>query len=316
MSSASNDRGRAYEYAFLTALHEAIAEHRDVYIVDNSQYRAARGAWERVDEPMRGLLRLGSVSAVSTLFDLEPLILEDNGDVLELMIQPDATGAGGDVRDILIIRRDVRWEVGLSMKHNHFAAKHSRVSGTIDFGEKWYGVPCSREYWAEIRPIFDDLREKKASRMLWRDIGDKNEQYYVPVLQAFIEEVKRAYDAHPEIPRRLVEYFLGQYDFYKVVSVDRQRVTQIQTFNLRGTLNRPGERRAIIQIPQTHLPTRMIQVGMKPSSTTTVEMYLDNGWTFSFRIHSASSKVEDSLKFDIQIVGVPTTIMTINCSWV
>lgn len=41
-------------------------------------------------------------------------------------------------------------------------------------------------------------------------------------------------------------------------------------------------------------------------------MYLDNGWQFSFRIHNASTKVETSLKFDIQIIGMPASIITIN----
>ena len=42
---------------------------------------------------------------------------------------------------------------------------------------------------------------------------------------------------------------------------------------------------------------------------------MDGGWQFNFRIHNASTKVETSLKFDIQIVGMPATIISINCSW-
>ncbi|WP_279526594.1 HaeIII family restriction endonuclease [Mesocricetibacter intestinalis] len=30
-------------------------------------------------------------------------------------------------------------------------------------------------------------------------------------------------------------------------------------------------------------------------------------------MHNASTKVESSLKFDIQIIGMPTTIISINC---
>ena len=44
-------------------------------------------------------------------------------------------------------------------------------------------------------------------------------------------------------------------------------------------------------------------------------MFMDEGWQFSFRIHNASTKVEPSLKFDVQIVGMPTTIISINCMW-
>ncbi|RPD37239.1 HaeIII family restriction endonuclease, partial [Candidatus Liberibacter solanacearum] len=31
----------------------------------------------------------------------------------------------------------------------------------------------------------------------------------------------------------------------------------------------------------------------------------DGGWNISFRLHNASSKVEPSLKFDIQLVKTP-----------
>lgn len=54
----------------------------------------------------------------------------------------------------------------------------------------------------------------------------------------------------------------------------------------------------------------------KPNSTNTVELYMDGGWQFNFRIHNASTKVETSLKFDVQIVGIPATIISINCSWI
>ncbi len=40
-------------------------------------------------------------------------------------------------------------------------------------------------------------------------------------------------------------------------------------------------------------------------------------WQFSFRLHNAKDLVEPSLKFDIQIVGVPTQIVEVkfNCKW-
>ena len=42
---------------------------------------------------------------------------------------------------------------------------------------------------------------------------------------------------------------------------------------------------------------------------------MDGGWQFSFRIHNAETYVVPTLKFDIQIVGMPTAIITINCLW-
>ena len=76
--------------------------------------------------------------------------------------QKDESGETGDVRDIVIRRDDIEWEVGLSIKHNHAAVKHSRLSHVLDFGNEWYGIPCSNKYWNDVKPIFDMLeREKK-----------------------------------------------------------------------------------------------------------------------------------------------------------
>lgn len=160
------------------------------------------------------------------------------------------------------------------------------------------------------------LEKEKAKETKWRDIKNKAEVVYVPVLDAFIDELKASYAKDKEMPRKMVEYLLGKYDFYKVISVDARRLTKIQPFNFRGDLNKPSAKyKPKILVPQSQLPTRLVNVELKPESTNTVEMFLDNGWQFSFRIHSAATLVETSLKFDIQLIGMPTSMMTINCVW-
>ena len=45
-------------------------------------------------------------------------------------------------------------------------------------------------------------------------------------------------------------------------------------------------------------------------------MCFDNGWQFSFRIHNAEDYVKTSLKFDVQIVGMPAEVnIKFNCNW-
>ena len=39
-------------------------------------------------------------------------------------------------------------------------------------------------------------------------------------------------------------------------------------------------------------------------------MVLDEGWQISFRIHYASSLLETSLKFDINLIGNPPILFT------
>ena len=127
---------------------------------------------------------------------------------------------------------------------------------------------------------------------------DKEDAIYLPVLNAFINEMVRAYKTD------------------SVVAIDKKQETEFQAFNLRGELNKDGAKtKASVFVPRADLPTEIISLRIKPDSKNTAELFLNNGWSFSFRIHNASKIVEPSLKFDIQFLGVPASIITINCSW-
>lgn len=317
MSDLSNNQGRAYEYICLTTLSNEINKVRKAVIEQNSAYRAAEHAWSLMPDGFKSILSSSASAVVSTIFDMEPMIIEDSDDTLTLKIQTDNEGKDGDVRDIVIARKDVQWEIGLSLKHNHFAVKHSRLAKGLDFGKKWFGIPCSDQYWKDIKPIFDYLAIQKSDKKNWSDLPAKDTTVYVPLLQAFIDELNRSNTIDSSVPQKMVEYLLGEFDFYKVISIDSKRITRIQSYNMHGQLNQAS--RTImpqIQIPVASLPTRIVKLEFKPNSTNTVELYMDGGWQFSFRIHNAATKVETSLKFDIQIVGMPTTILTVNCNWV
>lgn len=316
MSSQSNDQGRAYEYICLLTLGNDIRRFRSATITENSSFYAAQRAWNSVSVQLQDNLTKAAEAAVQTIFDLEPLIVEDGDDELELFIQPDTKGEEGDVRDILIVRRGIHWEVGLSMKHNHFAVKHSRLSKALDFGKHWYGVPCSKQYWDDVKHVFLYLNDETRKNTKWSDLPAKERDVYIPLLTAFVNEVKRTNATSKGIPSKMVEYLLGEYDFYKVISIDKKRMTQILSFNLRGTLNQPSRsEKPKFDVPIASLPTRIVSLGFKPGSNNTVELYMDGGWQFSFRIHNAATLVEPSLKFDIQIIGMPITIISINCTW-
>jgi hypothetical protein len=265
---------------------------------------------------LQNVLTESAKATTATIFDMEPMLLEEGEDMVVLTCQTDKEGKDGDVRDIVITRKDVKWEIGISIKHNHFAVKHSRLGKSLDFGAKWFNVPCSQDYWNAIKPIFDYLSEQKTLGKKWSELPSKDLQVYVPLLQAFMNEIQKSNSMDSTVPRKMVEYLLGEFDFYKVISIDSKRITQIQTYNLHGNLNQPSRtNKPKIQVPVASLPTRIVSFDFKPNSKNTVELYMDGGWQFNFRIHNASTKVEQSLKFDIQIIGMPTTIISINCSW-
>ncbi len=317
MSNKSNNQGRAYEYIFLITLHNAINAERPAVILKDDSYEASKRAWNTLSEQQKSLYKLSAEATIDTFFALEPNINEKSDDVLHLYIQPDQKGEEADVRDVIVERKDIVWQIGMSMKHNHMAVKHSRLGGELDFGDKWYGIPCSQEYWEEVKPVFDYLEKCMKKGLYFRDLKSKQDEVYVPLLTAFMCEIKKQVKNDQAVPRRLVEYLLSKYDFYKVISIDRQRITTIQSFNMYGTLNRPSRvKKPDKEISITDLPSNLLYVGFKPRSKTTVIMCFDNGWQFSFRIHNAKDLVEQSLKFDIQITGIPAICdVKFNCIW-
>jgi len=230
-----------------------------------------------------------------------------------LEIVSDLQGQSGDVRDVLAIRSLQKWEIGVSAKNNHRAVKHSRLSNDINFGEKWLGIGCSEEYFKEIKPIFDGLaiqRKESNATKTWKSLGDYHTTTYVPVLDAFKKELIRLDKENPGIiAQRLVEYLIGNQDFYKVIKGNNK--VEIQAYNLHGTLSLPFEDiKPKFKMPKLKLPNRLIEVIYEENSKTTLLVTLNDGWQISFRIHNASSRIEPSLKFDINLVSSPHTLFT------
>lgn len=316
VSTKSNDQGRAYEYAWMQSLYKVLVEFRKTRIVENSSLAANEKAWKVIDVDMQETFKISADAAINTVLELEPKMSEIGEDELTLEFQKDGQGVKGDVRDIVIRRRDIEWEVGLSIKHNHDAVKHSRLSHSLDFGNEWFDLPCSDEYWKAVEPIFDVLKKEKEKGSKWSEIVNKGQKIYIPLLQAFIDEINRANAKDNTIPRKMIEYLIGIEDYYKVVSKDGKKLTMVHTFNMHGSLNKPAENKvSAITVPIVKLPTRLVALELKPNSDNTVEMYLDNGWQLSFRIHNASTKVEPSLKFDVQFISMPMEVLNIECKW-
>jgi len=226
--NTSNRNGRALEFAYLLTLTDVakLASHVNLVVEKNSSFFAAKTAWEAIPEDMQKTFLLSATAGVNAILEAEPIILDDNDDDLVVKIQPDGAGKEGDVRDILIIRRGMRWEIGVSVKNNHFAVKHSRLSSKLDFGDKWFGIKCSEHYWNDINPIFKYLSECKKKGLDWNELPSKENDVYIPLLLAFLTEVKRSYNIYGEdLAKSMVEYLIGKYDFYKAIGVNIKRLT-------------------------------------------------------------------------------------------
>lgn len=309
---AQTELGKAFEYACLKALYDFYSGSQDVKIVENEPLKTAQRNYENAGDKQKDLLA-GAQAAVRVLNRLEPRLTYPNKSVpLFLSLQTDAKGQAGDVRDVLCVRYGNDWEIGLSCKHNHAAVKHSRLSNSIDFGLKWFNVPCSQTYFDEIRPVFDELSDLRAKgralnkEIKFEDFDDVNERFYLPVLNAFIKELRRIDSENEGIPAKLIHYLMGEYDFYKIITNDEHKLTKVEAININGTLSRSSEgHKSITPMPVIKLPTEFFTIRMKKGSQTTVEVVCDNSWTITMRIHSAKKTVEPSLKFDVNLTGSP-----------
>lgn len=93
---------------------------------------------------------------METIFIPAPRFFEISEEGLTLKFPKVELGIKYDTNDIFFSRKD--FKIGLSIKHNHTAVKHSRLSHKIDFGLEWLGNPCSESYWQKVTPIFDRLK--------------------------------------------------------------------------------------------------------------------------------------------------------------
>jgi hypothetical protein len=302
--------GKSFEYALLIQFEEKLRDKTNLEVIKNSTFKIAKGCFKNVSEVEQGEYLISASFAVNLLIDIEPRLSNDIGkdDILQLEILSDNYGKLGDVRDVLAIRLLQKWEIGVSAKNNHKAVKHSRLSSNIDFGEKWLGIKASKEYFNTITPIFDKLekiRKESNAKTKWSELGNYHSTIYVPILKAFITELKKLYKNNTiNVASNLVTYLVGNKDFYKVIK--SKNSIEIQVYNLNGTLNLPfKDILPKYKTPKVPLPTKIVNIDFKVNSDTTAIVTMNNDWILSFRIHNASSRVESSLKFDINLLKSP-----------
>lgn len=323
MATSKTDYGKAFEYACIYAFANGMTKLKTpIEIISNEPLHTAHKNYARADACMQNKFNAAAEAAFGALCHLEPTLT--SGHALEMLLQSDAAGMRGDVRDMICRTSSGKWEIGLSCKHNNDAVKHSRLSATIDFGNDWLGTPCSQRYFQDIAPYFDKLRSlrdcakaKGDPPPYWSEMPNKEDAYYRPVLDAFIDEFKRLDSAQPDkVSAALIRYLVGQRDFYKVASSDSARTTRVTAFNFDGTLfaSAAGVKS---QAPKRKLklPSKVLWIGFLPGSNNTLEVHCDEGWAVSLRIHNASKQIEPSLKFDVRLVGHPALLYTEVARW-
>ena len=311
--------GKAFEFVCLRAVQEQLQEEKKAVELNSSAaYQTASKAFLKLSDDEKSRYWAAAQTAVKLLFPLEPRISNGNGTiVLSIAADAIAQGPDGDVRDVLMIRVTDKWEIGISCKHNHAALKHPRITEKKDFGTDWVGIPCSQEFINDMDKVINPLKNLGESNVKWRDVADKQDLYYVPILQAYVNEIIRLCKNHEEVPEKLLSYFFGSHDFYKVIMKESSQTTTIEGFNMHGTLNQPaGKIKAMTRVAKINMPTRLIEAGLKPKSKTTIILIFDHGWSIAMRLHNKDEIAKPtSLAWDVSLIGMPPETYKNTHSW-
>lgn len=287
--------GKGFEWAIAIELASSLA----VKVLENAHSRNALAQFESLPLQKQRQFSAAARLAVEHIVEKERSKFSASRPV-QVRISGDSEGVSGDVRDVSLLSAK-KIIFGISCKSNHAAFKHSRLSGTIDWVKTWGLDPkgSSDNYWKVIKPVFDELRDIQTSsgkEALWAKLPNKAFDYYEPVLASFTKELERL-NSGPNgsnVSSSLARYVIGQEDFYKVIV--RASEVKIMAFNFNGTL----------AVRRSKLPTSVLSIDRLEGGRHSINVRFDRGYTLNFRIHNASSRVEPSLKFDIQAKSLPS----------
>lgn len=316
-------QGKALEYACALAVQKQLqAKGAQVETVESNAWRTAAKRYDEIDKAARGEYDAAMTAALRVITPLEPALqvpAELKSGKYFLSIQTDAQGEAGDVRDVLV-RHASGWETGFNPKHNVDTVKHPRLSKTIDFCKSWAGKSCDRDYFAQVAPVFTELEELARIKAHWDSLGldeqSKAEKFYRPVLAAMIAQLTRLSFNDREVPAALIKYLLGRKDFYKLIAEMSHRTVIVQPVSITGALGKSfGNAKPARAIEPLPLPTRISDAKFKADSDNTVVVSMDRGWTFSMRLHNASSRVESSLKLDVRLLSAPPALLNLRERW-
>jgi len=307
--SGQTQKGKAFEYACLKAIQEELrVRGYDVLVDVGPAYATAKSAYEHLHPGEIKDYDDAAKTGAKMLFPLEPEFLYGGG-ALTLSLNTDSAGKSNkkDVRDLLCLRSEDNWEIGISCKHNHEALKHPRITKNLDFGTDWVGYPCSTEFMSTAQLIVEPLHECRTSGINWDAVPDKWDAFYVPLLKAHLDEIIRLCAEHNDVPAKLLTYFFGAKDFYKLISNESGKTTRLIAFNMSDTLSCPvGKIKPVSRMPKIKLPTRLIEGRLKEETKTTIQLTFDGGWVVDMRLHNKDkAATHTSLAWDVSLAGLP-----------
>ncbi len=292
---AQVNNGRSFEWS----VGLSIKELTNGTIIESDSSLLAKSSFEKISDSKKKSFINSARVAVEHILAKEKI--EQSKENL-IKFNSDKAGEVADVRDVILELANKK-TIGFSCKNNHEALKHSRLSDKIDFIKKW-GIDshgCSQDYWQVIHQLFGELRDIQQNSnktALWKSLPNKSDKYYWPILDAWAKELEIIKSQSPEAEEKLcialMSYLVGKDDFYKIMRQGKN-IVNVQGWNFKNTL----------ATKKTKYPNVIVAINNKNGGQYSKTIVFNHGYSLNFRIHSASSRVEPSLKFDINAIGLP-----------
>lgn len=276
-----DENGKVFELLVGQALLTAFNRHDIPYVCD-----IEFSSLDDVSSDVMSKMKNSSAAAVEFLFD--EYISELNANSVRLEQLSDHSGRDGNVID-LIISTDNDQRLGISLKHNHDALCHPRISRVPTWfraneeqhafykkshDEIWVRFFEKAEAIDSRATTFEGLKQKDN-----RLIDDYLYAEFYNLIAGFL----KSNVSNSSTSQALFRSLVGRYDFVKVI--DRGDTVDIQDW-------RNLSEASMVEITISAEPRRII-------------MAFNNGFIISGRLHTAKKEIEKSLKFDIQAVEKP-----------
>ena len=295
--------------ATVKAFEEILDKHGVPYeIRDDDEYKTYMQVWSEADKGAQELALRQARPAMERIASKEAHLFETDGNPLVIRLNYLTRKLDKDsFGEILLERPDLDWHISISVKSDARVlssmtladrtryTEKNRVINVFneidDFGEEIFQVPCSNDYFNDINKIL--LTFEPYSQEEWMEKLKDDDFLYgkliTPMLRAIGAELPRICEYHPEAPKKLIDFFYGDFDYYFINPISELELTRIGAVNSHGNLGKiPGSRN--LAVPRVNFPTKLLDVRFATGSygeiaKDTLQFTFDGGWALCLKLH-------------------------------
>lgn len=296
--SKSANRGYSFEYSTIVEgqkiLNANIEPRTQTWINDKGIEK-----YNSITSDEQQAMLDASNAIVNFLIEYEPWIQQKETEITYV----GTIRGSNDVSDVRF--SNIQNSFGVSLKSNHDAVRHPRISPTIDIARQWLGAPTDQQYMDEIRQIIENFFSYCSYNNITRyNQLDKNKLdsiLYRPVTESFALMLHRVFTKSQgsEAIAYFLGYLIGNKNFYKAKADFNNREITIEAYDITGALGTKG---------RLKMPSRCHEVLVETGRNgmhNYISITFDQGWQLKMRLHNAERNIQNSLKWDVRFIGTP-----------